>query len=78
MSTVEGGMFERYCDLCLVSSNNSNTDKPVYNGHPREVHYMVFIENWSLFVGYIVLFNQGRVTEVWPLFTWKSLFRGSL
>ena len=37
---------------------------------------MVFIDKWSLFRGYIVLFNQGRVTEVWPLFTVWSLFGG--
>ena len=35
---------------------------------------MVFIDKLSLFEGYIVLFNQGRVTEVWPLFTGWSLF----
>ena len=47
-------------------------------GHPKETQHNVFIDKWSLFGGYIVLFNQGRVTEVWPLFTGWSLFRGSL
>ena len=27
---------------------------------------MVFIDKWSLFGGYFVLFYQGRVIEVWP------------
>ena len=39
---------------------------------------MVFIDKWSLFGGYIVLFNQGKVTEVWPLFAGWSLFEGGL
>ena len=29
---------------------------------------MVFIDKYSLYRGYIVLFNQEKVTEVWPLF----------
>ena len=28
---------------------------------------MVFIDKWSLFGSYFVIFNQGKVTEVWPL-----------
>ena len=35
---------------------------------------MFFIDKWSLFGGYIVLFNQGRVTEVWPLFSGCGLY----
>ena len=37
---------------------------------------MVFLDKWPLFGGYIVLFNQGRVTEEWPLFTGWSLVGG--
>ena len=29
---------------------------------------MIFIDNWSLFGDYFVLFYQVRVIEVWPLF----------
>ena len=47
-------------------------------GHPRERQNMVFIDKWSLFGGNFVLFYQGRVTEVWPLFTGWSLFGGGL
>ena len=53
------------------------TVKPVNKGHPREKQNMVFIDKWSLFGGYFVLFYQGSVIEVWPLFTGWSLFRGS-
>ena len=49
-----------------------NTVKPVNKGHPRERQHMVFIDKWSLFGGYIILFNQGMVTEVWLLF-WGGL-----
>ena len=38
-----------------------------------ERHHMV-----GYIGGYIVLFNQGRVTEVWPLFTGWSLYGGGL
>ena len=55
-----------------------NTVKPVNKGHPNERQNMVVIEKWSLFRGYFVLFYQGRVIEVWPLFTGWSLFRGGL
>ena len=41
-------------------------------GHPRERQHMVFIDMWSLFEGYIVLFNQGSVAEV------RSLFGGGI
>ena len=54
------------------------TNKPVNKGHPRERQHMVFIDKWPIFGGYIFLFYQGRITEVWPLFTWLSLFRGGL
>ena len=47
-------------------------------GHPREGQHIVFIAKWPLFGGYIVLFYQGMVTEVWPLFTGWSLLGGSL
>ena len=40
--------------------------------------HMVFLDNWPLFGGYTVLFNQGKVTEVWPLFRGLSLFEGGL
>ena len=36
---------------------------------------IVFIDKGPLFGGYIVLSNQGRVTEMWPLFTGWSFFR---
>ena len=39
---------------------------------------MVFVDKWSLFGGYIILFNQGRVTEMWPIFTGWPLFRVGL
>ena len=35
---------------------------------PRERHHMVFVDKWSSFEGYILLFNQGRATEMLPLF----------
>ena len=56
------------------------TIKPVNKWHPNERQHiiMVFIDKWSLFGGYIVLFNQGRVIEVWPLFTGWSLLAGGL
>ena len=54
------------------------TDKPVYKGHPRERQNMVFIDKQSLLGGYIVLFYQGRVSEVRPLFTGLSLFGDGL
>ena len=38
--------------------------KPVNKGHQGERSNMVFIENWSFFGGFIVLFYQGRVFEV--------------
>ena len=47
-------------------------------GHPRERQNKVFIDKWSLFKGYFVLFNQERVIEVWPLFPGWSLFRDGL
>ena len=34
---------------------------------------MVFIDKWSLFEGYFVLFNQERVIEVWPFLAGWSL-----
>ena len=34
---------------------------------------MAFIDKWSLFGGYIILFNQGKVTTVWLLFAGWSL-----
>ena len=45
-------------------------------GHPSEGHHMVFTDMWPLFGGYIVLFNEGRVTNEWPLFTGWSIFGG--
>ena len=49
-------------------------------GHPpRERQDTVFIDKRSLFRGYFVLFYQGRVIEVWPLFTGRFiLWRWSL
>ena len=44
-------------------------------GHPRERQNMVFIEKWSFFKGYFLLyFSKERVIEVWPLFTGWTLF----
>ena len=51
------------------------TVKPVNKGHPRERQNMVFIDKWSVFGDYFVLFYQERVIEAWPLFTVWSLFR---
>ena len=47
-------------------------------GHQREKQNVVFIDKWSLFVGYFVLFYQIRIIEVWPLFTGWSFFGGGL
>ena len=58
--------------------DKSYTVKPVNKGHPREEKNMVFINKWSLFGGYFVLFYQVTVIEVWPLFTGWSLFRCGL
>ena len=51
-----------------------STVKPGNKGHPRERHHMVFVDKWSLFGGYLVLFYHGRVIEKimvflrrWPL-----------
>ena len=55
-----------------------STVKPVNKGQISEKRYMVFIDKWHLFGGYMVLFNQGMVTEVWSLFTGWSLFGGGL
>ena len=46
--------------------------------HPWETQYTVFIDKWPLFGGYIVLINQRRVTEEWPLFTGWTLFGGGI
>ena len=54
------------------------TVKPVNKGHPRERQHMTFIDKWSFFGGYFVLFYQGKVIEVWTLFTGWSLFGGGL
>ena len=54
------------------------TVKPVNKGQPRERQHMVFIDKWSLFGGYFVLFYQGRVIDEWPLFTGWSVFGGGL
>ena len=48
------------------------------NGHQMERQNMAFIGKWSLFGGHFDLFYQGRVIEVWPLFTGWSLFGGDL
>ena len=45
-------------------SNFTCTVKPKNKGHPREKLHMVFIDKWSSFGGYSVLFYQGRVIEV--------------
>ena len=53
------------------------TVRPVNKGHPKETEYMVFMDKWPLFGGYIVSFNQRRVTELWPSFTgWPLLEDG--
>ena len=54
------------------------TVKPVNKGHRRERQHMVFVDKCSLFGGNILLFKQGRVTEVWPLITGRPLFGGGL
>ena len=54
------------------------TVKPVNKGHPREKQHMAFKDKWPLFGGYNVLFNEGRVTEIWSLFTGRSLVGGDL
>ena len=51
---------------------------PFNNGHMEERQNMVFKDKWPLFAGYIVLFNQEKVSDVWPLFTERSLFGGGL
>ena len=52
----------------------SNTVEPVNKGHPRERQNMVFIDKWSLFGGFFVIFYQGRFFVMWPLFSGWSLF----
>ena len=39
---------------------------------------MVFKDKWSAFEGYLVLFYEGMVIEVWLLFAGWSLFGGRL
>ena len=51
--------------------DNLNTIKPVDKGHPMERQRMVFIDKWSLFLGYIVLFNLSRLSELWPFFFYR-------
>ena len=55
--------FSRYFSL-FIQPYFESTVKPVHKGHPREKQNMVFIDKWSLFGGYFVLFYQGSVTEV--------------
>ena len=57
---------------------NVYTVKPVNKGQRRETQNIAFIDMWSLFGVYIALFFQRRGTDVWPLFTGWSLFRGGL
>ena len=38
-------------------------------GHLSERQHMVYTDLWPLFGGYFILFYQGRIIEVWPLFT---------
>ena len=47
-----------------------NIVEPVNKGHPREKQHMVFIDKWSLFEGFIELFNQerGYWITLWSLF----------
>ena len=45
-----------------------STVKPVNKGHPEERQNMVFIDKWSLFGVYIVLFNQERVIEMCEIY----------
>ena len=53
-----------------------NPVKPVNKGQPMGRQHMVFINKWYLFGGYFVLFYQGKVIEVWPVFAGWSLFGG--
>ena len=64
--------------LPLVAICTHYTIKPVNKTLPRERQNIAFIDKWSLFGGYFILFYQGRAIEVWPLFTGWSLFRGGL
>ena len=66
--------------ISCKSNNNIKytTDKPVNKDHPQERLHMVFMDKWFLFGGFIILFNQGRVTDEWPSFLGWSLFRGDL
>ena len=61
----------------FVLDDNVGTVKPVDKGHPRERQNMVFIDKWSLFEGYFLLFYQVSVNKVWPLVT-GSFFGGDL
>ena len=65
-------------DTNLYGYGKQYTVKLVNKGHPRERQHMVFIDKWSLFGGYFVLFCQESVIEVWPLLTGWSLSRGGL
>ena len=72
------GRIKFYSIFLNLESWKKSSYKPVNKGLPREEQHMTFIDKWPLFGGYIVIFNQRKVTELWPLFTGWSLFRGGL
>ena len=45
-----------YLYTYVIFCQKKYTVKPVNNGHSMEIQDMVFIDNWSLFGGYIVFF----------------------
>ena len=65
-------MFSLLCYLF------ESTVKPVNKGHLRERQNMAFIDRWPLFGGNFVIFYQGKVIDMWPLFKGWSLFGGGL
>ena len=54
------------------------TVKPVNKGHPRERQDMVFIDKWSLFGGFFVLFNEGCDHYLQDGLFWEVLFNTGL
>ena len=54
------------------------TVKPLNLGHPCDRQILVFIDKWSLFWGFFVLFIQWNDNRVWPLPTGWSVLGGGL
>ena len=53
-----------FISLIFINISFESTVKNVNKGHIRERQHVPFINKWPLFRGYIVIFKQGKVTEV--------------